>query len=115
MITCQGAVRGWLLRQGTVSLVSLITVPSLTLAFVHLRPTHHSDSRSLELISLGRKSQRKDFRRDKEEGLRRDPACPFDGAAVRSFPENYSGRVGLLSPSCGHKLGMITEGRQALR
>jgi hypothetical protein len=34
------------------------------------------------LASLGRRSQHTDFRRDKEEGLRRDPACPFDGANV---------------------------------
>lgn len=59
--------------------------PNLALAFADLRPIGCPGSLSLELTALGRKSQHKDLRRDKEEGLRRATACPFDGANVRSF------------------------------
>lgn len=48
MLTCQDAVRGWVLRQGTVGL-SLIAIPSLALAFVDLRPICCPDSLSWEL------------------------------------------------------------------
>lgn len=55
MPTCQDAVRGWVLRQGTVGL-SLIAIPNLALAFVDLRPICCPDSLSGEFISLGRKA-----------------------------------------------------------
>lgn len=77
-------MRGWVLRQGTVrlSLIAilawlwLLRISGQSIALVHFL---------WELTALGRKSQHKDLRRDKEEGLRRATACPFDGAIVRSF------------------------------
>lgn len=86
-------------------------LPSLAWLWFSL-PICCPDSLSLQFTYLGRKNQCKDFRRDKEEGLRQDPVYSFDGEI---FPKNYSGRTGLLSPSCGHELGIITEGRHTLR